>query len=110
MSEASFRTGTMIEIPFLAGCFGLELVCLQFVIRLRSILASLKTIPFLDSVGTPLLAGMFLALLWLQSRFPLRHQHFVALRRLVRNLVLSAPSNAVFRWLMLPVPLAIASW
>ena len=73
-------------------------------------MASLKTIPFLDSVGTPLLAGMFLALLWLQSRFPLRHQHFVALRRLVRNLVLSAPSNAVFRWLMLPVPLAIASW
>src|SRR6266446_4784577 len=77
---------------------------------LRSILTPLKIIPLLDSVGTPLLAGIFLALLWLQSRFPLRYQHFVAFRRLVRNLVLSAPSNAVFRWLMLPVPLVIASW
>jgi hypothetical protein len=41
----------------------------------------------MDYVGRPLLAGVFIALLWLQWRFPLRRQHFSALHRLVRNFV-----------------------
>ncbi len=70
----------------------------------------MKTIPLLDSFGSPLLSVVFAGLLWLQWRFPLRRQHFAALRRVVRNLVLSAPSHAVFRFAMLPVPIALASW
>jgi sterol desaturase/sphingolipid hydroxylase (fatty acid hydroxylase superfamily) len=70
----------------------------------------MQTIPLLDTFGGPLLTAVFVALLWLQWRFPLRQQHFAALRRIVRNLLLSAPSHAVFRFAMLPVPLAIAAW
>src|SRR5216117_770309 len=67
-------------------------------------------IPLMDYVGRPLLASVFLALLWLQWRFPLRRQHFSVLRRLVRNFVLSLPGFAIVRLLMLPVPLAIGIW
>ena len=67
------------------------------------------TLP-LDSVSAPLLVTLFLALFWLQWRFPLRRQHFALLRRVARNLVLSVPSHAVSRVAMLPVPLAIAAW
>ncbi len=67
------------------------------------------TLPF-DSLGAPVLATVFLALLWLQWRFPLRRQHFVVLRRVARNLVLSVPAHAVFRFAMLPIPLALAAW
>src|SRR5438105_8097427 len=67
-------------------------------------------IPLMDDVGRPLLACAFLALLWLQWRFPLRRQHFSALHRLVRNLVLSIPGFAIVRLAMLPIPLAIALW
>jgi sterol desaturase/sphingolipid hydroxylase (fatty acid hydroxylase superfamily) len=62
----------------------------------------------MDYVGRPLLACMFLALLGLQWRFPLRRQHFGMLRRLVRNFVLSIPGFAIVRLAMLPIPLAIA--
>jgi sterol desaturase/sphingolipid hydroxylase (fatty acid hydroxylase superfamily) len=70
----------------------------------------LHPIPLFDYVGRPLLGGIFLALLWLQWRFPLRRQHFSVLRRLVRNFVLSIPGFAIVRLLMLPVPLAIGIW
>ena len=56
------------------------------------------------------MACIFLALLWLQWRFPLRCQHFSALHRLVRNFVLSIPGFAIVRLAMLPIPLAIAMW
>src|SRR5713101_3826371 len=67
-------------------------------------------IPLMDYIGRPLLAGIFLALLYLQWRFPLRRQHFSVLHRLVRNFILSIPGFAIVRLLMLPVPLAIGVW
>src|SRR5262245_2203090 len=42
-------------------------------------------IPLMDYIGRPLLACMFLALLWLQWRFPLRRLHFFARHRGVRS-------------------------
>jgi len=68
------------------------------------------SIPLIDSLGQPLLACIFLALLVLQWRFPLRRQHFRMLRRLVRNFVMSIPGFAVLRFAMLPIPLALAAW
>jgi sterol desaturase/sphingolipid hydroxylase (fatty acid hydroxylase superfamily) len=67
-------------------------------------------IPLIDYVGRPLLACVFLALLWLQWRLPLRRQHFSALHRLVRNFVLSIPGFAIVRLAMLPIPLAVGMW
>jgi sterol desaturase/sphingolipid hydroxylase (fatty acid hydroxylase superfamily) len=67
-------------------------------------------IPLLDYVGSPLLVGLFLAILLLQWRFPLRSQSFGALRRLVRNILLSVPGTALVRLAMLPIPLAVALW
>ena len=67
-------------------------------------------IPLMDYVGRPLLACLFLALFWLQWRFPLRRQHFRILHRLVRNFVLSIPGFAIVRLAMLPIPLAVAVW
>jgi sterol desaturase/sphingolipid hydroxylase (fatty acid hydroxylase superfamily) len=70
----------------------------------------MRPLSLFDLVGQPLLTAIFVGLLWLQWRFPLRPQHFRWLRRLVRNLVLALPSNAVLRWAMLPIPLLVAGW
>ena len=70
----------------------------------------MNRIPILDAWGAPLLTALFMTLLFLQWRFPLRRCHFSTLRRIIRNLLLSVPSHAVFRWAMLPVPLALAAW
>src|SRR5205814_6439734 len=70
----------------------------------------MKIIPLLDYIGTPIIACVFIGLLGLQWRFPLRRQHFSLLRRLARNLVVSIPSHAVLRWAPLPLPLALATW
>src|SRR5258707_13699370 len=67
-------------------------------------------IPLMDYIGNSLLTCLFLTLLWLQWRFPLRRQHFSMLHRLVRNFVLSIPGFAIVRFAMLPIPLAIAIW
>ena len=67
-------------------------------------------IPVLDYFGRPLLGLIFVTLLVLQWRYPLRRQHFSALRRLVRNWVLSIPGFAIVRLAMLPIPLAAAVW
>src|SRR5438874_2842779 len=67
-------------------------------------------IPVIDDAGRLLLAGIFIALLLLQWRFPLRRHHFSVVRRLVRNWVLSIPGFAVVRFAMLPVPVAVAIW
>jgi len=64
----------------------------------------------MDYVGRPLLACVFLALLLLQWRFPLRRQYFSMLHRLVRNFVLSIPGFAIVRFAMLPIPIAVAIW
>src|SRR5438309_11046989 len=68
----------------------------------------LQRIPVMDYVGRPLLACLFLALLLLQWRFPLRRQHFRMLHRLVRNFVLAIPGFAIVRLAMLPIPIAVA--
>jgi sterol desaturase/sphingolipid hydroxylase (fatty acid hydroxylase superfamily) len=70
----------------------------------------MKVLPLLDYIGSPLIVCLFAALLFLQWRFPLRSQHFSALRRVGRNLIVSLPSHAVLRWAALPLPLALAAW
>jgi sterol desaturase/sphingolipid hydroxylase (fatty acid hydroxylase superfamily) len=70
----------------------------------------MHSIPSIDYVGRPLLAVIFLALFWLQWRFPLRRQHFSVLRRLLRNFILSIPGFAIVRLAMLPIPFAVAMW
>jgi len=70
----------------------------------------MKPPPLLDAVGQPLLAGLVLALLFLQWRHPLRRQHFSLLRRLIRNYVVSLPGFVIVRMAMLPIPLAVAVW
>src|SRR5438094_9085428 len=70
----------------------------------------MEKIPVIDYAGRPLLAGIFIALLLLQWRFPLRRHHFGVLRRLVRNWILSIPGFAVVRFAMLPAPMAAAMW
>jgi sterol desaturase/sphingolipid hydroxylase (fatty acid hydroxylase superfamily) len=69
-----------------------------------------KVIPLLDYVGTPVIVCLFVALLLLQWRFPLRRQYFSVLHRVLRNLTVSIPSHVVLRWAALPVPLALAAW
>jgi sterol desaturase/sphingolipid hydroxylase (fatty acid hydroxylase superfamily) len=64
----------------------------------------------MDYIGRPLLACIFLALLVLQWRFPLRRHHFKVLHRLVRNFVLSIPGFAIVRLAMLPIPIVIGLW
>jgi sterol desaturase/sphingolipid hydroxylase (fatty acid hydroxylase superfamily) len=66
--------------------------------------------PLFNRVGTPLIAGLIVLLLFLQWRFPLRRQHFGLLRRLLRNCVLSIPGFVIVRLAMLPIPFAIAVW
>jgi hypothetical protein len=65
--------------------------------------------PLFNEGGSLLLAGIFI-LFWLQSRFPLRRQHFSVFRRLVRNWILSIPGFLVVRFAMLPIPVAVGFW
>lgn len=67
-------------------------------------------IPFLDFIGAPLLATVFLLLLWLQWKYPLRGQHFPLLGRLVRNLIFATPAFITLRLALLPIPLGVAVW
>lgn len=70
----------------------------------------MKQIPLLDSIGAPIFVVLFCALLFLQWRLPLRRQHFSALKRLVRNFAMSAPSFALMRLTLIPIPLSVAFW
>src|ERR1700731_966452 len=70
----------------------------------------MSRIPEIDYVGRPLLGVIFVTLLWLQWRFPLRRRHFSTLRRLVRNCILSVPGFAIVRLALLPVSLGAAIW
>ena len=67
-------------------------------------------IPLMDYVGNPLLICLFVALLWLQWRFPLRRQHFKMLHRLVVGILSIDFRFAIVRVAMLPIPIAIAMW
>src|SRR5438874_12951833 len=66
--------------------------------------------PLFNEGGSLLLAGIFVILFWLQSRFPLRREHFSIFRRLVRDGFLSVPGFLVVRFAMLPFPVAVACW
>jgi sterol desaturase/sphingolipid hydroxylase (fatty acid hydroxylase superfamily) len=70
----------------------------------------MRTIPLLDHFGGPLLAGVFFVLLLVQWKFPLRRQYFSALRRLLRNLLFSAPGFVLARLSLIPFPLLTALW
>lgn len=67
-------------------------------------------LPILDFPGAPILGTLFLALLFLQRRFPLRFQKFAAFSRVMRNLVFAIPSFLTLRLLLVPIPLAVAYW
>lgn len=69
-----------------------------------------KPIPILDGAGGFFLAGLFVALLFLQWKYPLRRQHFSRLRRFVRNVVFSGPGFALARISLVPIPLIVAVW
>lgn len=70
----------------------------------------MQPIPLLDYVAPPLFVALFLGLLWLQTRRPLRRLRFSVLRRLIRNFALSAPVFVLVRLAMIPIPLAVALW
>ena len=69
-----------------------------------------KPIPILDGAGGFFLAGLFVALLFLQWKYPLRRQHFSRLRRFVRNIVFSGPGFALARISLVPIPLLVSVW
>ena len=89
--------------------FGVSLD-IQRLINLALSRLRMNIIPLLDYVRTPAIVCLFLVLLLLQWRFPLRRQHFSVLHRVLRNLTVSIPSHVVLRWAALPVPLALAAW
>ncbi|QMW01556.1 sterol desaturase family protein [Spirosoma foliorum] len=70
----------------------------------------MATIPFFDSIGSPLLVLFFALMLLLQWRHPLRRLHFKLLRRLIRNIGLALPTFVVLRLALLPIPLLAAHW
>ncbi|MBA2435641.1 MAG: sterol desaturase family protein [Chthoniobacterales bacterium] len=69
-----------------------------------------KPIPILDSGGGLILGGLFLFLLFLQWKWPLRRQHFSVLRRIARNLFFSAPGFALARISLVPIPILASVW
>lgn len=71
--------------------------------------AQFSWLPLFDLLA-PLLAGVFVLLVWIQYKHPLRRQHFGALRRIVRNLLFALPAFLTLRLLLLPIPLAVALW
>lgn len=65
--------------------------------------------PLIDKLG-PIFALLFLVLLLVQWRWPLRRQHFAIVRRLVRNAILAAPGVFLSRILLVPIPFFVALW
>jgi sterol desaturase/sphingolipid hydroxylase (fatty acid hydroxylase superfamily) len=70
----------------------------------------IKTAPVLDQVAGPLFAALFVALLLLEWKFPLRRLHFSKLCRLIRNALFSAPGFALARISLVPIPLMTSVW
>ena len=65
---------------------------------------------FLDQFGAAFLIAIFLLLLFLQWKFPLRRQNFSKLRRFIRNTLFSSPGFALARISLIPFPLLTALW
>ena len=68
------------------------------------------TTPLLEAFGGPFFAVLFVALLFLQWKLPLRPQHFQFFRRLLRNALFSVPGFALARISLVPLPLLTALW
>ncbi|MEO5721752.1 MAG: sterol desaturase family protein [Chthoniobacterales bacterium] len=58
----------------------------------------------------PVFVIVFLALLFLQWKWPLRRQHFSAVRRWIRNGILAAPGLFVSRLVLVPIPFLVSIW
>ncbi|MBA2586762.1 MAG: sterol desaturase family protein [Chthoniobacterales bacterium] len=65
--------------------------------------------PVLDAAG-PVFVTLFLVLVFIQWKWPLRRQHFSVLHRIVRNAVLAAPSLVASRLVLVPIPFFVALW
>ena len=65
--------------------------------------------PLMDHVGF-VFAAVFVVLLLVQWKWPLRRQHFSMLTRLVRNAILAAPSFVVSHLVLIPIPFVLAIW
>ncbi|MFN2476419.1 MAG: sterol desaturase family protein [Chthoniobacterales bacterium] len=63
----------------------------------------------LESLG-PVFAVIFVALLFIQWRWPLRRQHFSVIRRLVRNGILAVPGLFASRLILVPIPFIVSLW
>jgi len=70
----------------------------------------IQTTPLLDQYAGPVFGAVFLILLLVQWKFPLRRQVFCKWRRLIRNLFFSAPGFALARISLVPIPLLTAVW
>lgn len=69
-----------------------------------------QTFPILDRIGAPLLLAGFLAMLFFERRWPLRHRVDRWLRRLCINLMVAGPSFLILRLLLIPAVVAVAAW
>ncbi len=63
----------------------------------------------IDSLGI-IFGVAVVALLVIQWKWPLRRQHFAALRRIFRNAVLAAPSMLASRLVLVPLPFGVSLW
>lgn len=72
--------------------------------------AIIHTTPILGDYAGPFLGVIFATLFVLQWRSPLRRQQFSKLRRLLRNIIFSAPGFALARISLIPIPLIMSLW
>jgi sterol desaturase/sphingolipid hydroxylase (fatty acid hydroxylase superfamily) len=70
---------------------------------------AMKLWPVLDYIGTPLLVGLFLLLLGLETWRPLRQRVQARWERLVTNGLLAATAAATLRLAVIPVVVAVSS-
>lgn len=65
--------------------------------------------PLVDLLG-PIFAIALLAFLFMQWKWPLRRQHFPALRRMIRNALLALPGLFASRLVLVPIPFVVSIW
>ncbi len=61
----------------------------------------------LESLG-PVFIVVFVGLLCMQWKWPLRRQYFAVLRRVVRNRILAAPGLFVSRLILVPISFIVS--
>ena len=62
------------------------------------------------SAAGPVFVFVFLTLLFIQWKWPLRRQHFSRLRRILRNIAVAAPSVLASRLSLVPIPFVVSLW